>query len=273
MKKVKSLIVTGFGINCEEEMAAANHMAGAETDIVHLSEVFKERINIHDYDIMNFPGGFSFGDDLGAAKVLGNKFKFKKMVSGGLFMDELKRFLDEGKFMIGVCNGFQALVKMGFLPNVNGNFEQEATITYNASGKFEDRWITCAVHPDAKTPFLSGIKIIDLPVRHGEGKMLFRDDSIRRAVLDKKLNCMAYVDEQGNATDEYPMNPNGSELNCAGLCDPSGQVFGLMPHPEAFTSIYNHPNWGKVKRRNTNIDETGDGLKIFTNIVIQIKNM
>ncbi|MEJ2054036.1 MAG: phosphoribosylformylglycinamidine synthase subunit PurQ [Calditrichaceae bacterium] len=270
MKTVKSLVVTGFGINCEEEMAAANRLAGADADIVHLSDVFNERINIHDYDILNFPGGFSFGDDLGAAKVLGNKFKFKKMASGRFFMDELKRFLDEGKFMIGVCNGFQALVKMGFLPNSGGNFEQEATITYNASGKFEDRWVTCGVNRQSKTPFLNEIKIIDLPVRHGEGKILFKDDAIRRAVTDHKLNCMSYLDEQGNATDKYPMNPNGSELNCAGLCDPSGQVFGLMPHPEAFTSNYNHPNWGKLKRQNPNMEEKGDGLKIFMNIVNHI---
>ena len=272
MKDVKGLVVTGFGINCEEEMAEANRLAGGKADIVHLSEVFNERINIHDYDILNFPGGFSFGDDLGSAKVLGNKFKFKKMVSGRLFLDELKKFLDECKYMIRVCNGFQALVKMGFLPNAGGNFEQEATITHNSSGKFEDRWVTCGVNPNSKTPFIQDINIIDMPVRHGEGKLVFKDEATRQTIIEKNLNCMSYTDKTSQATDEYPQNPNGSELNCAGLCDPSGQVFGLMPHPEAFLSAYNHPNWGKIKRQNPDMDENGDGLKIFTNIVNYIKD-
>lgn len=271
MKEVKGLVVTGFGINCEEEMAAANQMAGAKADIVHLSEVFNEHVSIHDYDILNFPGGFSFGDDLGSAKVLGNKFKFKKMISGKLFLDELKKFLNEGKYMIGVCNGFQALVKMGFLPNAGGNFEQEATITHNSSGKFEDRWVTCRVNLNSKTPFLNDIVTLDMPVRHGEGKLIFKDDVIRQAVVEKNLNCMSYADKDGQSTAKYPQNPNGSELNCAGLCDPFRQVYGLMPHPEAFLSAYNHPNWGKIKRQNPNMSEEGEGLKIFKNIVNHIK--
>jgi phosphoribosylformylglycinamidine (FGAM) synthase-like amidotransferase family enzyme len=272
MKNVKSLVVTGFGINCEEEMAAANRLAGAEADIVHLNEVFRERVSIHDYDILNFPGGFSFGDDLGSAKVLGNKIKFKKMDSGKVLIDELEKFLTGGKFMIGVCNGFQALVKMGLLPNVGGNYEQEVTLTYNASGKFEDRWITCGVNDQSKTPFLKGIQSIDLPVRHGEGKLVFRDDAIRQVLVGQNLNCMSYADRNGNPTSEYPFNPNGSELNCAGLTDPSGQVFGLMPHPEAYLSFYNHPNWGKRKRENPDFSEDGEGLQIFKNIVEHIRS-
>ena len=118
MKSVKSLVLTGYGINCEEEMAAAYQLAGAEAQIVHLSDVFSGRVSIHDYQILNFPGGFSFGDDLGSAKVLGNKFKFKPMVSGKRFMEDMQKFMSEGKFIMGVCNGFQALVKMGLLPNV-----------------------------------------------------------------------------------------------------------------------------------------------------------
>ena len=272
MKNVKSLVVTGFGINCEEEMAAANRLAGAEADIVHLNEVFRERVSIHDYDILNFPGGFSFGDDLGSAKVLGNKIKFKKMDSGKVLIDELEKFLTVGKFMIGVCNGFQALVKMGLLPNVGGNYEQEVTLTYNASGKVEDRWITCGVNDQSNTPFLKGIQSIDLPVRHGEGKLVFRDDAIRQVLVGQNLNCMSYVDRNGNPTSEYPFNPNGSELNCAGLTDPSGQVFGLMPHPEAYLSFYNHPNWGKRKRENPDFSEDGEGLQIFKNIVEHIRS-
>ncbi len=268
---VKSLVVTGFGINCEEEMAAAYRLAGAEADIVHLNQIFKEKVSIHEYDILNFPGGFSFGDDLGSAKVLANKFKFKQMASGKRFIDEIERFLSDGHYITGVCNGFQALVKMGLLPNVGGSFEQEVTLTHNDSGKFEDRWVTCKVNPAGPSPFLKGIDLIDLPVRHGEGKLIIGSDAVREEILNQNLNCLTYADENGNPTAEYPMNPNGSELDCAGLSDSSGQVFGLMPHPEAFLSMYNHPDWGKRKVHGKVEDEKGEGLAVFVNIVKHIE--
>lgn len=267
MIHVRSLVVTGFGINCEEEMAAAYQLASAEADIVHLNDVFRGRVLIHDYDILNFPGGFSFGDDLGSAKVLANKFKYKKMASGCSLIDELKNFLDDKKYIIGVCNGFQALVKMGLLPNTGGSFEQEATLTHNESGKFEDRWVTCRVNPDSRSPFLAGIDLIDLPVRHGEGRLLISSDEVRKSIVENGLNCLDYVDKNGQSTADYPFNPNGSQINCAGLTDPSRQVFGLMPHPEAHLSFYNHPNWGSKKRQNPTAQEKGEGLKIFENIV------
>ncbi len=270
MKQVRALVVTGFGINCEEEMAAAYRLAGAKADIVHLNQVFKERVSIHDYDILNFPGGFSFGDDLGSARVLSNKFKFKKMASGKHFIDDLAEFLQNKKFIIGVCNGFQALVKMGLLPNIGGNFDQEVTLTHNDSGKFEDRWVTCGINPNSSSPFLNGLQKIDLPVRHGEGKLVIRDDGVRRAIIEKNLNCLTYLDPEGNSTGEYPYNPNGSELNCAGLIDPGGRVLGLMPHPEAYLSFYNHPAWTRKKQRGINSEE-GEGLQIFKNIVNHIR--
>ncbi len=270
MTKVRSLVVTGYGINCEEEMAAAYRIAGAEADIVHLHEVFSESVSIHDYNILNFPGGFAFGDDLGSAKVLSNKFKYKKMASGKSFIDDLDKFLSDKKYIIGVCNGFQAIVKMGLAPNTRGNYDQEVTLTHNNSGKFEDRWVTCRSDGKNITPFLSGIDFLDVPVRHGEGKLIFKDQALQDLIEKKNLNCLSYVDKDGNPTGEYPANPNGSELNCAGLCDESGHVFGLMPHPEAFLSLYNHPNWGKIKRANPNISEEGQGLQIFKNIVNEI---
>jgi phosphoribosylformylglycinamidine synthase subunit PurQ / glutaminase len=271
---VKALVVTGFGINCEEEMAAAYRLAGAEATILHLNALFQEKDSIHHYDILNFPGGFSFGDDIGSAKVLANKFKFKKMRSGRLFIDDIRQFLAGGKYILGVCNGFQALVKMGLLPNTQGDFEQEVTLTHNDSGKFEDRWVHCLIAPDNPSPFLSDPKMhrIDLPVRHGEGKLLIRDEKIKAAILQKKLNVLTYADDQYRPSSLYPKNPNGSELNCAGLCDPSGQILGMMPHPEAFLSLYNHPDWPGKKRRDPDISEHGEGLSIFRNIVQKINN-
>jgi phosphoribosylformylglycinamidine synthase len=186
-------------------------------------------------------------------------------------MEDLQQFLSYGKYILGVCNGFQALVKMGLLPNVSGDFEQEATLTHNDSGTFEDRWVRMRVNKNARTPYLTGLEEFDVPVRHGEGKLIFRDDAIRQAVLEQQLNCLSYADAQGNPTADYPQNPNGSELNCAGLTNPSGQVFGLMPHPEAYLSLYNHPNWGQMKRQNPDIAEEGEGLRLFKNIIRKLK--
>ena len=271
MKTVRSLVITGFGVNCEVEMAAAYKLVGADVRIVHINQILNGVISIHDYDIINFPGGFSYGDDLGSAKVLTNKIKFKKMKSGNSLFDEIERFLGDGKYIFGVCNGFQLLVKTGLLPNVTGRNEQETTLTFNDSGHFEDRWCHCSTHHVNKTPFLKNIERIDLPVRHGEGKLIVRNEKIGKMILDNSLNCLSYCDDEGRATAEYPLNPNGSQFACAGLTDPSGQIFGMMPHPEAFISVYNHPDWPKLLEMNHNSGEDGDGLKIFKNIVEHIQ--
>jgi len=267
MKQVKALIITGFGINCEEEMAAAYRLAGAEAQIVHLNDILVEGLAIHAFDILNFPGGFSFGDDIASGKVLANKIKHKKLPSGNTFIDEIQRFLDDQKYILGVCNGFQVLVKLGLLPDIQGNQAQEVTLTRNDSGKFEDRWCYCKVSGNTQTPFLQGIDLLALPVRHGEGKLVVKDGAVRQHILDHALNCLSYADSVGNLTAEYPFNPNGSELNCAGLTDRTGQILGLMPHPEAHLSLYNHPNWGQLNRQQPNISEEGAGLRLFKNIV------
>ena len=264
---VKSLILTGFGINCEEEMAAAYRLAGAEAQIAHLNEILYAQVSIHDFDILNFPGGFSFGDDLASGKVMANKIRYKRLPNGDTLLDEIKVFLKAGKYVMGVCNGFQMLVRLGLLPNAGLAFEQQATLHYNNSGKYEDRWCFCAVNPQSTTPFLKDIHVLPIPVRHGEGRLIFENDEIRQTVQNQALNCLTYCTADGTPTSEYPANPNGAELNCAGLCDPTGQVFGLMPHPEAFLSLYNHPNWGQQRRADANISEEGLGLQIFKNIV------
>ncbi len=267
---VKALIITGFGINCEEEMAAAFSMAGAQIEILHLNEILLKGKSIHEYDILNFPGGFSFGDDISSGKVMANKIKYKKLSSGKTLLDEIILFLEAGKFVFGICNGFQILVKLGLLPNISGKFEQEVSLRNNDSHKFEDRWVNCIAENENQSPFLTEINTITLPVRHGEGKLIIKNEAIKNAILDQNLNCLTYSDDSGTATSEYPFNPNGSNLNCAGLTNPSRQVFGLMPHPEAFLSLYNHPNWGKIKRENPATDEQGAGLKFFKNIVDHI---
>ncbi|MBN1425528.1 phosphoribosylformylglycinamidine synthase subunit PurQ [Candidatus Fermentibacteria bacterium] len=261
----RALVLTGFGINCEEETAAAFRLAGAEADIVHLNEIFDESRSINEFDVLALPGGFSFGDDLGAGKALANKLLHKRTASGVRFRDEIERFLGDGKFILGICNGFQILVKMGLLPDTAGRGEQEVTLTLNERGRFEDRWCRCVASMPWRTPFLWGISAIELPVRHGEGKLVIRDEVVRHAILSQGLNCLTYCDDAGRPTDEYPHNPNGSQLACAGLTDSSGQILGMMPHPEAYLSVYNHPNWGSGTFDQSS--EAGEGLAVFRNIV------
>ncbi|MDA3899668.1 MAG: phosphoribosylformylglycinamidine synthase I [Spirochaetes bacterium] len=272
MKKVHALVITGFGINCEEEMAAAYRLAGAEASIVHLNDILVEGFSIHDFDVLNFPGGFSFGDDIASGRVLANKIKFKKLPSGKTFIEEIREFISAGKYVLGVCNGFQVLVKLGLLPDLSGDAVQQVTLTRNDSSKFEDRWCHCTVASGAKTPFLKNIDKIYLPVRHGEGKLMISEESVRSQIVNNNLAVMAYCDASGRITDEYPLNPNGSEMSIAGLCNRTGQVFGLMPHPEAFLTLYNHPDWGRLRRDNPGISEDGEGLQIFKNIVAHIES-
>ena len=265
---VRALILTGFGINCEEEFAAAYRLAGAEATIVHLNQVLHGQVSIHDFDILNFPGGFSFGDDLGSGVVLANKLRYRQHgPDGRTLLDDIKQFIADGKFVFGICNGFQVLVKLGLLPNLGGNVLPEVTLTHNASGRYEDRWVTLRVNPAAHTPFLKGIDTLEVPVRHGEGRLVIPDEATQAAIEAAGLNCLSYTDFDGGATDVYPFNPNGAALNCAGLTDPTGQVFGLMPHPEAFLSAYNHPDWARRRRARPDASEEGEGLRIFRNIV------
>ncbi|SES80307.1 phosphoribosylformylglycinamidine synthase subunit PurQ [Hymenobacter actinosclerus] len=265
--KVQALILTGFGINCEEEFAAAYRLAGAEATIVHLNQVLHGHVSIHDYDILNFPGGFSFGDDLGSGVVLANKLRYRKNDEGRTLLDDIREFVAGGKHVLGICNGFQVLVKLGLLPDLAGTVTPEVTLTHNASGRYEDRWVRLKVNPKSNTPFLRGLDTLEVPVRHGEGRLIIGNSETAAAIEARGLNCLSYLDEAGAPTANYPHNPNGADLHCAGLTDTTGRVFGLMPHPEAFLSLYNHPDWARRKRANASISEDGDGLKLFRNIV------
>ena len=268
---MRALVLTGFGINCEEEIAAAYRLAGAQATIVHLNRVLHGAVSIHEFDVLTFPGGFSFGDDLGSGVVLANKLRYRQTGPGGrTLLDDIKQFIADGKFVLGICNGFQVLVKLGLLPNLGGDVAPEVTLTHNASGRYEDRWVRLRVNPLSSTPFLKGMDTLEVPVRHGEGRLVVPDAATRQALEAGGFNCLAYIDAAGDGTSEYPHNPNGADLNCAGLTDPTGQVFGLMPHPEAFLSAFNHPDWARRRRQHPDGSEEGAGLQIFKNIVEHI---
>lgn len=293
MKRVRALVLTGFGINCQEEMAAAYRLAGAEADIVHFNELLAGKAAIRGYDVINFPGGFSFGDDLGAGKALANKMRFCQLASGRTLLDEIAGHVAAGGFVLGVCNGFQILVKSGLLPNIGGRFEQEVSLIVNDSGKFEDRWVHCRIEPPALSPFLSfppphdlaswevkfspssppapATTVLSLPVRHKEGKLVCRDDAIRAAILKKGLCALRYCDAEGHIATGYPALPNGAEFSCAALTDPTGRVLGMMPHPEAYLAVTNHPDWAR-RREAAGGTEEGEGLRLFRNVVEHIRS-
>jgi len=255
----KVSILYGYGINCDNETQYGFELAGAEAEKVHVNQLISGERKLRDYQILAIPGGFSFGDDIGAGKVLATKIKYNLAA-------EFSEFIKKGKLIIGICNGFQVLVKLGILPGFNGNYDrQEVTLTFNDSGRFEDRWVCLKINQKSKCIWTRGIERLYLPVRHGEGKFVSREEKIRERLISQNRIVAQYMDDKGNLAG-YPWNPNGSELNIAGICDETGRIFGLMPHPEAFLFPQNHPRWTREK-----IQE-GEGLKIFKNAINFVKN-
>ncbi len=265
MSTVRALVVTGFGINCEEETAAAFARAGARPTLGSVRDLVAGDVELAAHRILCLPGGFSFGDDLGAGRVLANTLSYHRGRGGRPFLEELRSFVDRGGFVLGICNGFQALVRMGLLPNTRGASEPEATLTRNDSGRFEDRWVTCVAR--GRSPAFPAPGALRLPVRHGEGKLVFADDRVRCDVIEQELDVLAYADERLEPTARYPDNPNGSELACAALTDPSRRVLGLMPHPEANLWHTNDPCWPLERRRQPDRGDEGEGLAVFRNLV------
>ena len=265
-KKVKAIVLTGYGTNCENEMAHACRLGGADqVDIVHISELVYGDYSLDDYHFLNLPGGFLDGDDLGAGQAGAHRMKYAAVKnSEDKLQDQLIRFIRAGKLILGVCNGFQLMVKMGLLPGLDKNYSgRSVSLTYNDSSKFEDRWTNLLVNEKSSCVFTRGADRFYYPIRHGEGKFVTRDEEIRRNIQDNNLIALRYAHpESGEETMEYPYNPNGSADAIAGICDPSGRLFGLMPHPEAFLHRTNHPRWTREE-----LPEEGQGVIIFRNAV------
>jgi len=267
---VKSLVLTGYGINCEMETAYANRLAGAEATIAHINDVIDGRYDLENYHILNFPGGFSYGDDLGSGKAFANKLLYAKTPNGPM-IDQILKFIEDGKLIIGICNGFQILAKMGLLPGFGGNYkEQTCTVFYNDRG-FRDAWVYLKLNTGSKCLFTKGIERMYLPIRHGEGKFIPADGSVLERLWRNGHVVMQYADEGYRPTMEFPMNPNGSVDAIAGICDETGRVFGLMPHPEAFNHITNHPHYARLcqehRRKGKPLPVEGEGVRIWRNAV------
>lgn len=266
VKKVRSIVISGNGTNCEVETAQACRLAGSdEVDIVHISDLIYGIKRLDDYHFLNLAGGFLDGDDLGAAQAGANRFRYATVKgTGERLLEQLLGFIKAGKLVLGVCNGFQLMVKLGLLPGFDGRYTQpEVTLTYNDSGRFEDRWTYLRVNRNSPCVFTDDLDHFYLPVRHGEGKFITRDASVLERLHAEGLVVLQYTQaESDEPTMEYPYNPNGSTDAIAGVCDPTGRLFGLMPHPEAYLHYTNHPRWTREK-----LPEEGQGLALFKSAV------
>ncbi|MBI1372298.1 MAG: phosphoribosylformylglycinamidine synthase I [Phycisphaera sp.] len=247
--KPKTLILRTAGTNCDEELAHAFRLAGSDTDKVHLNTLIEQPAMLDGFDMLGLPGGFSYGDDIAAGRIFANRLRHR-------LYDALRTFVAAGKPVIGICNGFQLMVKAGLLPAFElpegAPPKQVVTLTDNAKPRFVDRWVGLRVDADTRCVWTAGLGEFELPIAHGEGRFVADDD-----VLNK-------LEEQGQVALRYTDNPNGSLRDIAGLCDPTGLVFGLMPHPERFTHITNHPRW----TRETITSPAG--LQMFRNAVAHV---
>jgi phosphoribosylformylglycinamidine synthase len=258
------MVLRAPGTNCDEETSAAWQRAGATVETWHVGRLLESPRALDAFAILTIPGGFSYGDDLGAGRILATRLT-------SVLGDALRGFHERGGLILGICNGFQVLVKAGLLPGgptANGA-AASATLTHNQSGHFEARWVRLAPSP-GHSPFVTGSETIELPVAHGEGRFLLAEDAALATLEAAGQVVLRYVDAAGRPTQDYPANPNGSPGAVAGVCDPSGRIFGLMPHPERHIDRLQHPRW---TRSDWPVDgHSGDGLRIFRDAVAAVKS-
>ncbi len=257
MAKPRVLVVRAPGTNCDVETAYAFELAGAQADRLHVNQIIENPALAASYQILCFPGGFSYGDDIAAGRIAAVQWQTR-------LSETLEAFREEDRLVLGICNGFQIMMRLGIF------FDEEAgpapaTLTWNRQGRFESRWVH--LKPESEhCVFLKGIERIFLPMAHAEGRFLMRDAAAAEELVGNQQIAMRYCDADGQTGDEplaFPSNPNGAEWNVAGICDASGRIFGLMPHPERFLFPTNHPSW----TRQSNLGPHGEGLRIFENAV------
>jgi phosphoribosylformylglycinamidine synthase len=257
-QNVKVIILRSAGTNCNEETAFAFARSGGYVEQVHINALVCGAKKLSDYHILALPGGFSYGDDIASGRILANEIRLK-------LGEDIKQFIREGKLIIGICNGFQILAKAGILPGLGWSIGQEATLFYNDSAKFEARWVH--LKTEGRCVWTKDIKgVIYLPVAHAEGKFIPRDAKVLEALSANGQIVFRYcTPERGKPA--YPENPNGSVDDIAGICDTTGRVLGLMPHPERHFQFEQHPYWTRLTEKRP----FGDGAKIFENGVNYVK--
>lgn len=260
MKKPKVLVFSGYGLNCEEETAHAFNLAGGQAEIVHINDLIDGRKKLSNYQILAFPGGFSYGDDTGSGNAYANKLK------NHLWRDLIK-FIEGDHLVIGICNGFQIITNLGLLPAFTSHYgKREVALTYNDNARYTVRWVDLTIA--GSTPWLAGMSHISLPIAHGEGKF-FAPQEVLKKLKAKNMIAAKYAKGEICQYQNLPANPNGSLENIAGITDETGRILGIMPHPERAIFFTNLPNWPLLKekyvRDGKKIPEFGPGLKIFQN--------
>jgi phosphoribosylformylglycinamidine synthase len=251
--------------------------AGA-VDVRHITEIYEGGIPLHDYSFLVMIGGFMDGDDLGGGRACANRFRYRQLpgqMGGGTFLERLQDFIAQGRLVLGICNGFQVLVKLGLLPGhakpdlnyrpAQEESSQTVSLTNNARGRFENRWVHLRVDPASPCIYTKGLDHLELPIRHGEGRLVGKNEPQLASLVEGHLSPLRYSLPDGEPTEEYPANPNGSPFGIASLCNSSGTVMGLMPHPEAFNHFTNHPQWTRKPFAPDPDSEDGDGLALFRN--------
>lgn len=254
--KPRTLILRTAGVNCDQETAHAFELAGADTEFIHVNRLLQRPELMDGFQLLAVPGGFSYGDDIAAGRIFANQIRHHLAEAFG-------RFIESHKPIIGICNGFQVLVKTDLLPGrIAGRSGQTCTLTNNDCGRFTDRWIHLA-NRSSKCVWTAGIERLELPIAHGEGKFVPADEPVRKALWENQQVALVYTKADGSAAGgAFPDNPNGSVDDIAGICDSTGLVFGLMPHPERFVDRIQHPAWTSRKDF-----VSGQGLRIFENAV------
>jgi phosphoribosylformylglycinamidine synthase len=257
--KPKTLILRTAGTNCDAETAYAFERAGATAELLHLNRVLEKPALLEGYQLLAIPGGFSYGDDIAAGRIFANQLRHH-------LGDALRKFVDAGKPVIGICNGFQVLVKTDLLPGpLAGRTGQTCTLTHNDSGRFVDKWIRLASR-STKCVWTAGLTTLELPIGHGEGKFVPANEEVRQALWQSDQVALVYATPDGSPAPIGSLhNPNGSTDAIAGVCDATGLVFGLMPHPERHIDPLQHPAWSRREK-----PAEGQGLQIFRNAIAHV---
>ena len=254
MATPRVLVLRAPGTNCDFETAHAFQRAGAEAQRIHINRVLENPDLMKGFQILCIPGGFSYGDDVAAGRILANQMR-------NHLADVMQEFKVSDKLLLGICNGFQVLIKSGILLEDNENGDPPATLCWNDHGRYEDRWVHLKTTSD-RCVFLRGVDQVYLPIAHAEGRFVINGEEVAASLKNNGQLALAYTTATGEDPTGFPDNPNGAELNVAGVCDTTGRVFGLMPHPERFIDGIQHPRWTRE-----GLQDEGAGMTIFRNAV------